>query len=147
MPCRGKISLIRVVRPFSVLNIIDQLGDKSVEIHVALPVGMTGQIDRHTIYKGRKIRAVIEIEPTQEILIGLAITAMLGSDHAGNKFNELTDARKWTILDLLLAYESLRCGLGVSNEVGAAFFSQHRDFLQFNDGVALRFYPICSQTA
>ncbi len=92
MPRRGKISLIRIVGPFSILNVIDQLRDKAVEVHVTLPVGMTRQVDGHTIHKSRKIRAVIEIESPQEILIGLSITAMLGGNHAGNEFDEFADA-------------------------------------------------------
>ena len=50
---------------------------------------MGRHIDGHAPNIGGKVGAVIEIEPAQEILVGLAVTRMLGNDQAGHHFQRL----------------------------------------------------------
>jgi hypothetical protein len=65
-------------------------------------------VDRNAIDKTGKVRAVVEIEPAQEILIGLARAGMLGSDDAGDILDQLTGAGDRQILKICIAYGALR---------------------------------------
>ena len=91
-PGRGKIALLGVIRPFAVSDAVDQLRDQKIEVGITLAVGMAGHIDRDAADVGGEISAVIEIEATQEILVGLAVAGMLGNDQPRHHFQRLT----WT---------------------------------------------------
>lgn len=70
----GEIAHIGKIGALAVFDPLDQLRRYGVEIEITLTVGMGAQIERHAVEGGRKIRAVIQIEPAQEVLIGLART-------------------------------------------------------------------------
>jgi len=58
----GKIANIRIVRPLPEVDIVHEFWDDPVEVHIALPVGMRGEIDRDAIDTRGEIGAVIEIK-------------------------------------------------------------------------------------
>lgn len=62
----------------------DQFGNQEIEIRIALPVRMGRHIDRDAGNVSREVRPVIEIEATQEILVRLAVTRVLGNDQPGH---------------------------------------------------------------
>ena len=59
------------------------LGDKKVEVGIALPVGMTDHVDRQAIDKDGYVGAVIGIETTEEILGCFSSSLVLDDDQAG----------------------------------------------------------------
>jgi hypothetical protein len=117
---RREIAEFRVIRPFTVFNPVDQLGDDAVQIHVALTVGIGRHVHRHAVDPGREIRPVIEVETAQKILVGLAGPAVLRRHHARHDFNQFADTQQWPILELVLAHDTLRCRRRNSDEVGFA---------------------------
>ena len=50
---------------------------------------MTGYINWHAIHKRGKVSAMIQIEATQEILVGLTIATVLGHNQAWYRFQYL----------------------------------------------------------
>jgi hypothetical protein len=46
-------------------------------------MGVGTHVDRHVVDRDSQIRAVVEIEAAQEILVGLAVAAVLGDDQPG----------------------------------------------------------------
>jgi len=104
---RREVAALREVRPFAVLDSIDQLGNQEVQVRVALPVAMRRHVDRHAVDEGREVRAVIEIEATQEVLVGLAVAAVLRDDHPRHELEDLTGAKGRTALQQLGADHAL----------------------------------------
>ncbi len=81
---------------------------------------MRRQVERHIVEEHREIRAVIQIEPTQEILVRLPAAGMLGDDDAGDGFKDFAAAQNWAVFQLRLARRALRSRVGNSNQtVGA----------------------------
>jgi len=69
----GEIARVGVVRTLAIAETLDQLGDEEIQVPVALAVGVGGQVDRYTVDRGGEVRAVIEIEAAQEILVRFAV--------------------------------------------------------------------------
>ncbi len=69
----GEIARVGVVRTLAIAETLDQLGDEEIQVRVALAVGVGGQVDRYTVDRGGEVRAVIEIEAAQEILVRFAV--------------------------------------------------------------------------
>ena len=63
--------------PFENCTPRHQLGDQEVEIRVALAVRVRRHVDRHAGDRRREVGAVIEVEAAQEVLVGLALAAVL----------------------------------------------------------------------
>ena len=71
------------------LERVYQFRNDEIEIGVTLTVAVRRHIDRHTVDPGSEIRAVVEIEAAQKILVSLAATRVLCRDHAGHGFEQL----------------------------------------------------------
>src|SRR5262249_9329536 len=81
----GKIPDIGIVRPLPKGDIVHELWDDPIQVHIALAVGMGGYVDRDTINKTGEIRAMVQIKTAQEILIGFpAATVLRHSDARDN---------------------------------------------------------------
>src|SRR5579872_2979670 len=98
------------------MDVFDQLGYEEIEVRIALSVAMARQIDRHPVDMDCEIGAVIEIEPAQEILIGLAAAAMLGHDYARNHLEDFGRSEERAILQLVFLHGALACGVGLSGK-------------------------------
>ena len=105
---RGKIADIGIVRPLPERDIVNELRDDPIEIHIALAVGMGGKIDRDAINKTGEIRAMVEIEATQKILIGFPGATVLRHDHARHDLQDFSRAQKGPGFELALANAPLR---------------------------------------
>ena len=68
---------------------MNQLRDQKVDISVALPVAMGRHVDRHAVDPDGKIGAMVEIEAAQKILVGFALSGMLGDDQARHDLKRL----------------------------------------------------------
>ena len=102
-PAEEKVAFIGKVRAFFVVDAFDQLGDKPVQIAVALPMRMRGHVHGHAVYEAGEIGAVVQVKAAQEILIGLAIAAVLRDDHAWHKLQHLRRPQAWAALAINLA--------------------------------------------
>ncbi len=104
-----KIPGIGVIRPFAVVDVVDQFRDNAVQVQVALPVSMAGHVHRYAVHHHRKVGAVIQIKAAQIKLVGLARAAVLGRQRTGYDFNQLTGSRQGSISKLRLPDYALRC--------------------------------------
>ena len=89
---RGKIANICIIRPLPERDIVNELWNDPVQVHVALAVGMGREIDRDTINKTGEIRAMVEIEATQKILISFPAATVLRHDHARHDLQHFSRA-------------------------------------------------------
>ena len=81
----GEVALVREVRAFGELDAGDDLRDQEVDVGVALAVRVRRHVHRRAGHRHREIAAVIEVEAAQEILVGLALAAVLRDDHARHR--------------------------------------------------------------
>ena len=116
-PAPEKSPTSGIKRPLLEVDLVDQLGDEEVEIRVALPVRVAGQVHRHTVDREREVGAVIEVEPAQEVLVRLAVPRVLGDDHAGDGLEQLAAAEQRQILEVDLADGPLRGADGVPQQI------------------------------
>src|SRR5207248_730938 len=88
-----KISLIGVIGTLAHIDSADKLRNEEIEVRVALAVRVSAHVDRHVVDRDRKIRTVVEVVAAQEILVGFALTAMLGHDEPRYYFQHFARAR------------------------------------------------------
>ena len=88
-PGGREVAVLRVVRTLAKLHAAHQLRDQEVRIRVALGVRVRGHVDRNAGDRLREVEAVIEVEPAQVVLVGLALAAVLADDHARYGFQNL----------------------------------------------------------
>ncbi|MNS56631.1 hypothetical protein D3C72_894940 [compost metagenome] len=91
--CRGEIAFAGEIRSLLVIDTLHQLGNEEIEVGIALPVRMRAHIDGHAIDIGGEIRAMVEVKAAQEILVGLAVAAVLGDDQPGHEFQQFARAQ------------------------------------------------------
>src|SRR6266403_3408259 len=72
-----KIPDIRIVRPLPEGHIVHELRNDPIEIHIALAMGVRGEIDGDAINPRGEIGTMIQIKTAQEILIGFPTTTVL----------------------------------------------------------------------
>ena len=101
---RREVALARVVRSLLVLEAGRELGDDEVEVGPALSVRMRALIDQHAVDRRAQVGAMIEIEPAQVKLIGLAFAAMLADDQSGRRLEQFAGAIHRPGLQLLLRH-------------------------------------------
>ena len=82
----GEVTVLGVVHALLIVDGAHQLRDEKAGVRPTLTVRMGGEIDGHTVYLREKVGAVIEIEATQVILVGLPFTTMLTDDETGHRF-------------------------------------------------------------
>lgn len=81
--------MIRQVRPLGNLDLRDRLRHDEVEISVALAMTMRDHIDRGAVDRDVHVRAVIDVKPTQEDLLGLPTAGMLRCNEPGHNVQEV----------------------------------------------------------
>src|SRR5258708_19032895 len=69
-------------------------------------------VHRHAGDTDGKIGAMVEVEATQEILVGFAVPAVLGNDDAGNVFEDFTGTQRRTRFDASGRHPALAGGIG-----------------------------------
>ena len=60
------------------------------------------QVKRHIVEEYGEIRAVVEIEAAQEILVGLAAAGVLRDDDAGHRLQDFSRTKNRTVFDFTL---------------------------------------------
>ncbi len=114
---RGKVALVGEVRTLLVLDPRHQLGEQEVDVGIALPVRVRRQVHRHVVYRGEEVGAVIEIEAAQEILVRLAVAAVLRDDHSGNVLEHFARPQHRPRLDQLRGDGALARGVRGADRV------------------------------
>ena len=112
----------------------DQLGDHKIEVGIALAMRMGAHVDRHVVEPDIDIGAMVEIEAAQEILVGLALAAMLGDDQPRHDLERFAHAIDGLLLDLLTGDHPLR--RGVRREKRSVRRRGHAHFRQCDCGTA-----------
>ena len=105
-----KVAGLRVVRALAILDRFDELGNDEVDVRVALAVAVRRHVHGYAIDARREIRAVIEIEAAQEILIRFAVAAVLRDDQSGHDLEQLAGAQHRPQIQLLLRHDALTRG-------------------------------------
>ena len=117
--CGGKVALVGKIGAFFVVEPVDELGDHGIQVHVAVPVGVGGEVHGNPVDGGRKIGAVVEVEAAHVILVGFAVAGVLGDDHARDGFEDFSWAQQGFASDLAAcgrAFGSRVDGRGVGRE-------------------------------
>jgi hypothetical protein len=78
----------------------DKVEEGTIEVSIALPMGMRAHVDRHVVDIDRHIGAVVEIVTTQEVLVGFALAAVLRDDQSGRRLKDFARARHGPRIDL-----------------------------------------------
>ena len=126
--CRGKVPIPRIVSPLAVLDAIDQFRDQKVEVGITLAVRMSGQVHRHAHQGSRKIRAVIQVETAQVILVRFAIARMLADDQTGYHFHDFSGAQYRAVLQLFCRHRAFAGSRSDTQQIVG--FCRHLDFIQ-----------------
>ena len=87
-------------------------------------MGMGRHIDRHPCHISCEIRTVVKIETAQEVLVGLAVTRMLGNDQPGHHLQHFAWTLEWHGGQPLAGYHAFTASHGKSFQV----FSLGPDF-------------------
>ena len=85
----GEVALVREVRPLRELDAGDDLRNQEVDVGVALAVRVGRHVHRRAGHRHREVAAVIEVEAAQEVLVGLALAAVLRDDDARHGLEHL----------------------------------------------------------
>jgi hypothetical protein len=111
--CPGGVEIAEIgeIRALAVMQGADQLRDHEIEIGIALAVPMGAHVDRHAVERDIDIGAVIEVEAAQEILVGLALAAVLRGDQSRHDLEHFADPRPRLLFDLFPGDSSLRRGI------------------------------------
>ncbi len=113
---RTVIAHVRVIRAFLVIQPLHEFRDDGVHVGVTLAMRVRRQIERHVVEENGEVRAVIEIEAAQEILVRLSAAGVLRDDDAGNGFQNFARAQNGTFLNLCRAHRSLCGRIGDANQ-------------------------------
>ncbi len=89
----------------------NELGDQKVDVAVALTVAVRRHVHGQAIHAGGEIRAVVEIEAAQEILVRLTVAAVLGDDEARHHFEHFARTQGRAILELRGEHGADACGV------------------------------------
>ena len=110
-PRRVEIAEIGEIGALAVVQGADQLGNHEIEIGIALAMPMGAHVDRHVVQRDINVGAVIEVEAAQEVLVGLALAAVLGGDQSRHNLEHFADPRSRLLFDLFAGDSSLRRGI------------------------------------
>ena len=131
---RGEVAFVGVVRALLVFDAVEQLGNHEVDVGVALAVAMRVHVDGNAVDAGGEVRAVIEIEAAQEILVGLAVAAVLRDDEARNGLQQLAGAQHRAGFELRARDRALGRRFDAADELVA--LRRDHDFVEIIGGHA-----------
>jgi hypothetical protein len=78
--------LVGEVRSLANVDRLHQLRNQEIDIGIALAVAMGRHVHRHAVDGNGEVRAMVEVEAAQKILVGFALAGMLGHDQARHHF-------------------------------------------------------------
>ena len=89
-----EIAFVGVVRALAVMHAADHFRHHEIEVRVTLAVRVRAHVDRHAVDEGGEVGAVVQVEAAQEVLVGLAVAAVLGDDHARHEFQDFAGPQR-----------------------------------------------------
>jgi len=107
---RGEVALVGEVRALAITNLLDQFRNQEIDVGVALAVGVRGHVDGNAVDARREIRAVVEVEAAQEVLVRLAVAAVLRDDQARHDLEDFARAQDRPALELDREHDTLAGG-------------------------------------
>ena len=84
-----EVAEVGAIGALAVVDAIDRFGDQPVHVEIPLAVAMRSEVPRHAIDDAGEVRAVVELDAAQEILVGLAATRVLRGDQARHYLEQL----------------------------------------------------------
>ena len=129
---RSEVAFVGEVRPLLVGDAVHEFGQQPVQVAVAMAVRVRRHVHRHAGDEAREVGAMVEVEAAQEILVRLAITAVLGDDHTGHEFQHFGRAQGGPAFDQPGGDRALARGIGTAHCVDVV--ALHRDGLELCGG-------------
>ena len=71
-------------------------------------MGMASQVERHAFGAGREVRAVVQVETSEKILIGFAGARMLSGRHSRHGLQEIAGPQQHGQLDVVIVDHPFR---------------------------------------
>ena len=125
VPRSREVARVRKIGALPVGDARHQLRNQPVQIHVALPVGVTAEVHRRAVDGGGEIRAVVEVEAPQVVLVGLATAGVGGDDHAWHGLQQLPLPQERALEKFLAAHHPAAGGNVAAYGFGAARRDDH----------------------
>ena len=107
----AKVADIGVVRPLGIREPVDELRDHEIEVRITLTVRVRRLVDGHAVHISLEVRAVVEVVPAHQILIGFALAAVQRHDETRDGLQQLTGPVDRQELQLLVRHRSFAGGL------------------------------------
>ena len=104
---RAEIAHIRIVRALLVIHTLHQFRNDRVHVRIPFAMRVRRQVERHVVEKHREVRAMIQVEAAQKILVGLPPAGVLRDDDAGNGFENFAAAQNGAVGQLRRARGAL----------------------------------------
>ena len=114
---RREIALVGKIRALFKFDVAHELRNEIVDVRVTLTVRVRPEVYRHAVDVRIQVRAVIELETAQVVLICLTAAAVLADDEAGNIFQHFARAQQRARRDLFLVDRAGRCGKRLTDEI------------------------------
>jgi CopG family transcriptional regulator, nickel-responsive regulator len=114
----GEVALAREVGAFAVGEAAHDLGDHEVGVGIALAVAVRAHVDGHAVDGDGEVGAVVQVEAAQEVLVGLALAAVLGDDEAGRGLQQFPRAVDGAGLELGGQHHALARRLRLADSIG-----------------------------
>ncbi len=123
-----EIADVGAVGSLAEVDPLDDLRQQAVDVEVALAVAVRAQVPGHAVDVRREVRAVVEVEAAQEVLVRLAAARVLGGHHAGHGLEHVRHAQHGPHEQVGAGDGAFRGGTGRAEQLDAA--AEHDDFLE-----------------
>lgn len=89
----GEVAVLRGVRALGDVESLHHLGDDEVQVGVALAMAVAHHVDRQPVDGEREVGPVVEVEPPQEELVGLASPGVLHGEEARRHLEDVRERK------------------------------------------------------
>ncbi len=129
---RREVALVGEIGALAVTHLFDQLGDEEVDVGVTLAVRVRRHVDGDAVHAHREVGAVVQVEAAQEVLVRLAVAAVLRDDQPRHHLEHLAWPQHRSPLELDRGHDALARGARFTHQPDAR--RSHDDFLERRRG-------------
>jgi hypothetical protein len=97
---RREVAELDEVRPLVHVHLLERLRDQEVQVRIALAVGMRAEVHGQPVDEERDVRAVVGVEPAQEILLGFPAALVLTDDEPRHEAQDVGGTPLWPQLEV-----------------------------------------------
>ena len=115
-----EVAEVGAVRALAVVDSFDDLRDHAVDVEIALAVAVRAQVPRHAVHVRREVRAVVQVEAAQEVLVGFAAARVLHRNQSGYRLEQLGNAQHRPHRQIRTAHGALARGVRRAEQLHAA---------------------------